>query len=69
MLSREERDAMRSEAADVRRREVMRAARESARNAVKADTLLAFLNDACALLRGRASCPRPRPGTGSCYLL
>ena len=69
MLSPEERDAMICEAADVRRREILRAARVSARGAVKTGQLLAFLSDASALLRGRASRPRPRPGTGNRFVL
>jgi len=60
---------MLSEAADLRRREILRAARASARGVVKAGQLLAFLTDASALLRGRASRPRPRPGTGDRFLL
>lgn len=69
MLSPEERDAMRSEAADLDRREVMRAARRSARSAVSPEGLLTFLSEAFALLGGRASLPRPQPGTGTRYLL
>jgi len=69
MLSPEERDAMICEAADLRRREILRAARASARGAVKTGQLLAFLNGASALLRGRAWRPRPRPGTGDRFLL
>ena len=69
MLSPEERDAMILEAADARRREVLRAARAAARAAVKPSELLAFLDGASALLRGRASRPRPRRGTGDRFLL
>ncbi|MBZ5588786.1 MAG: hypothetical protein LAO05_09485 [Acidobacteriia bacterium] len=60
---------MRSEAADLHRREVLRAARRSARSAVKPERLLAFLSETSALLGGRASLPRPQPGTGDHYLL
>ncbi len=69
MLSPEEREAMRSEAADLRRREMLRSARRAARDVVRADTLLAFLNQASALLRPRASRPHPRRGAGTRYLL
>jgi len=57
------------EAADVRRREILRAARVSARGSVKTGQLLAFLSDASALLHDRASRPRPRPGTGNRFVL
>jgi hypothetical protein len=60
---------MRWEAADPKRRDVLRAARRSARGAVTTDGLLAFLSGASDLLGGRASRPRPRPGTGRRYLL
>jgi len=60
---------MRSEAADLRRREVLRAARRSSREIVKPESLLAFLSEASTLLEDRATRPRPRPGTGSRFLL
>ena len=51
------------------RREVLRAARASSRRAVRPSQLLTFLEGASALLHGRASRPRPRPGTGCRWVL
>lgn len=60
---------MLAEAADPRRREVLRAARAASRGAVTPAALLAFLTGASTLLASRSARPRPRPGTGHRYLL
>ncbi len=60
---------MLEEAADPRRRDVLRAARASSRSAVTPAALLAFLTGAGALLAGFSAVPRPAPRTGGRYLL
>jgi len=57
------------EAADARRRDVLRSARAAARGAVRPSELLAFLDGATALLGGRAARPRPRKGAGTRFVL
>jgi len=60
---------MLAEAADLRRCEVLRAARSSARGVVSPKSLLSFLTKAASLLGPLASRPRPRRGIGKRYLL
>lgn len=69
MLSAEERAALLEEAADPRRREVLRAARARAARVLERGGALAFLQSACDLFAPRAAAIRRRPRAGGQYRL